>query len=49
MCIRDSFNKATAKQYPGYEDHFIADQEYALVGDHIEDIDVYKRQPIAAA
>ena len=35
----DDFNKATAKQYPGYEDHFIADQEYALVGDHIEDID----------
>lgn len=35
----DDFNKATAKQYPGYEDHFIADQEYALVGEHIEDID----------
>lgn len=35
----DDFIKATAKQYPGYEDHFIADQEYALTGGLIEDID----------
>ncbi len=35
----EDYNKATAYQYPGYEDHFIQDQEYALVGDHIGDID----------
>ncbi len=35
----DDYNQATAKQYPGYEEYFITDQEYALTGDLIEDID----------
>ena len=35
----EDYNKATAYQYPGYEDHFIQGQEYALMGDHIGDID----------
>lgn len=35
----DDYSRATAKQYPGYEEYFITDQEYALTGDFIEDID----------
>lgn len=39
FATEDAFNKCTALQYPGYEDHCIADYENAMIGDHIEDID----------
>lgn len=35
----EEFNKCTAQQYPGYEEHCMTDYEYALMGGAISDID----------
>ena len=35
----EEFNKSTAFNYPGYEDHVIQNYEYAMIGDYINDID----------